>query len=90
MNFSHEDAERQAPDTILFYYAKLCREVDDIHGEGYAAKNPALMSALVTATVQDYIEAARGIMFRASGLDELIPGLISLATKICEYLRAKE
>lgn len=44
----------QAPKTVVGYMQDAVRYIDSEFGEGYAAKNPALVAAFIQACAQDF------------------------------------
>ena len=51
---SYEEAMEQATGTMQTYFCKAVSTVDAEFGEGYAKKNPHLISTLTSAQVSDF------------------------------------
>jgi len=52
-----DTAMRQAWYTAIEYYTHISKELDDIHGEGYAKKNPLLVAGLCQVAAMDFDSA---------------------------------
>jgi hypothetical protein len=51
---SAETLMRQAPMTVALYLSEAIEAIDRKFGDGYAAKNPQLVAAFITACAQDF------------------------------------
>lgn len=55
----------QATSTTASYLATAKREIDRLFGEGYAAKNPALVAAFIQTAAADMHTSTSGKVFGA-------------------------
>ena len=81
----------QSPVTITSYLRHAIVSIDGELGEGYAARNPQLIGAFITAAASDFNACCLAQQIRAAiddlvGSDGIPRALIDAADTICEKL----
>jgi hypothetical protein len=71
----------QAPTTAAVYLRAAKREIDSVFGEGYAAKNPALVAAFIQAAASDMNTATNSKVMGAALL-QVSSALSEVATAL--------
>jgi hypothetical protein len=83
---SYDDLQRQAPLTANIYLRSAVDCLDEQFGDGYAAKNPYLVGAIITAATQDFCTAVHCI-----AIQEAVSAIMCKAQELLEeYMLSKE
>lgn len=75
---SFDTLYQQASMTAAGYLVKAKREIDEAFGDGYAAKNPALVAAFIQTCAAD-MGAATNAKVLGAALQEIARGLDEIA-----------
>jgi hypothetical protein len=71
----------QASDTAATYLRHAVHEIDELFGNGYAAKNPQLIAAFMHAAASDMMASTHGKVY-GSALQDISESLSAIADAI--------